>query len=233
MNPQKFAVFDVDDTLLGFKSLFSFAEFFYRQHRAPQSESFEQWHQHLQTLAKAKGREVANQMFYRLFAGTPMTTLEACLNDWANQFGRGFPVVKSALQALQKHRKAGDRIVFLSGSATLFLQPFLSVIPADDILATELEVFDGRVTGNTKSAANIGQGKKHSLVSFMNQQELRSVDGVGYGDHISDQYFLSCLGKGYVVAGDPQMESLAKQNQWPILSAQTETHFLPNLRKAS
>jgi len=51
------------------------------------------------------------------------------------------------VEALHQHAAAGHRIVVASGALDVYLPILLEGLPVDDILATDMEVMDGRLTG--------------------------------------------------------------------------------------
>jgi len=232
MKSEKFAVFDVDDTLLGFKSLFDFARFYCRQVR-PDIE-FELWHGELQALAQKKGRSAANQAFYRLFEGCSVEVMNDLIRRWSDAYiSQGLPVVSSSYQALLEHQSRAERVLFLSGSARIFLQPIADALGVTDLICTDLQVDQGRLTGATLGPAVIGEGKCTQLQRFIQDNELMAMLGTGYGDHASDAFFMQALGKGVVVGNDPLLMSLAEQSHWQIFPALPHTLISEFSRRVS
>jgi HAD superfamily hydrolase (TIGR01490 family) len=231
MKTTQFAVFDVDNTVLGFKSLFEFARFYCEQSAV---KSFEVFEIEVKNRAKLYGREEANRHFYTLFADVPLKQLSELVELWSRQFWvAGWPLVGSTLTKLREHQQQGDNVIWLSGSATLFLEPLAAALGVDAVIASELEVIGGACTGRTIGMPVIGEGKLARLKSHLKEQSLFVEDGTGYGDHYSDKAFMEMLGRAYVVAGDPELEKIAKQQGWEILPSNFKNHLIDNIRKAS
>ncbi len=223
-----FAVFDVDNTVLAFKSLFSFAEYFCRQ---DDYLDFDVFHKHIQKIASNEGREAANKKFFTLFAGVDRSAMQDLIKQWSAPFQlNGFPVVEACFQAILNYQQQGTPIIWLSGSADIFLEPFAQWLQVEHVIASQLGFGNGYCSGETEGDAVIGTGKWTRLQQFLDRKGWSPADGIGFGDHSSDAAFLSELGSAIIVAGDDDLEKLALQKQWPIVSAKT-IHYLPETFK--
>lgn len=227
----KFAVFDVDNTVLGFKSLFEFARFYCEK---TQIKTFYSFNSDIQRIAKEKGREAANKHFYTLFKGATHDQLNQLIERWATPYwATGWPLVSSTLFKLREHQDRCEKIIWLSGSATVFLEPLATAMNIDYILASELETDHNVYTGRTSGTSVIGQGKLERLIALLQREDLKPVNGVGYGDHLSDLPFLDLLGEAIVVAGDPELEAVAYSRNWEVIPGKSEQTILNGIGKYS
>ena len=94
------------------------------------------------------------------------------------------------LDALHRHAAAGHRIVVASGSLDVYLPILLEGLPVDDILATDLEHRDGRLTGRL-AAGNCVRAHKAERVRPL----LAATGGPswGYGNRPSDLPMLALV----------------------------------------
>lgn len=218
------AVFDVDETILTIKGLFSFAEYFFCQYDGAdglvQGQPFADWLAGLRASARSQSREQVNRLFYTAFANQSAARMERCAQAWCArliQSGQG-TFVQATLSALQWYRGRGVPVVFLSGSARLFLSPLAKVLDATHVLAIELEVDDtGTLTGAILPPQTIGDGKWQALAAFLDKAGIAAGDCIGYGDHPTDLPFLIRLGEAVIVEGNEEMEDLAAAHGWSIL----------------
>lgn len=63
----------------------------------------------------------------------------------------------------------------------------------------------------------IGEGKVAAVRSYADKNNIDISLSVACGDHISDLAMLELVGEPYVVAGDPELETVAKERGWPII----------------
>lgn len=189
-----FAVFDVDETLIHIKSMFSFMQFALKEKHGPKrgSAEFEHVRNRLFRLRDALPREEINREFYRHFKGWRITDFQTYVGKWFEEIIAGDLFIEPSLEKLRSHQAEGHEIVFLSGSAQLILEPLARYLDVSHLLAIRLAT-DGQgfLTGEIDGIQTIGDGKKQALVRF-----LRSVpdetETYGYGDHESDLPFLKC-----------------------------------------
>lgn len=200
------AIFDVDETLIWEKSMFSFLRFFLSTELGAEagSKRYDTFTGDLTALSKLSPRETVNRAFYEVFRGHDIDKLTALARVWFAQKPAEKWFIPEVLATLRVHQQNGHRIALLSGSAQFILAPIATFIAPDDVLAIDLEVSeDGVCSGNIKGLQTIGDGKREAL-----QVILRDVDSdpvissFGYGDHESDAPFLNDCDAGFLVWRD-------------------------------
>lgn len=94
---------------------------------------------------------------------------------------------------LDWHRRQGRRIVVVSASLDVYLQPAGQLLGADGVLATRLEVGDdGRITGRLLGSNCRGPEKARRLARWMDQAGLGAATPVwAYGDSAGDREMLA------------------------------------------
>lgn len=68
---------------------------------------------------------------------------------------------------LQWHQQQGHRVVIVTGAASVYLTGFLAQWGFDDLLATELQVKDGVLTGDIVGENNVRAAKAARLAQWM------------------------------------------------------------------
>ncbi|ALL63123.1 Phosphoserine phosphatase [Paraburkholderia caribensis MBA4] len=220
----RLAAFDVDETILSIKGLFSFAEYFFCARPGASGkvggEPFAAWFASLRACGATISREQVNRRFYRAFAGYESSLVQRCAFDWFRQLlhsGEAI-LIEPVLAALEAYRKNHIPVALLTGSARLFLTPLAKLLDATYVLSIELEVdAAGVLTGELRPPQTIGEGKWQALCALLEELGIDASECVGYGDHLSDLPFLVRLGQAVVVEGDEALENIAVKHGWRIL----------------
>lgn len=215
--------FDVDETVINIKSMFSFLKYFYCQKETPFLGEFHYLSASfiLKTLIRLGfSREHVNRKYYQFYRGVEKISLEKVGKNWfSDLLKKEHQLFKSqSLKAIEWHRKHGGEIVFVSGSFAACLEPIARYLGVEHVLCTRLEFEMGKHTGKIEGTSVIGQGKALLIQSFLKIQEYEALDRCfAYGDHISDLPMLNIVGNPVVVAGDRKLEMHAQAHGWSII----------------
>jgi len=214
------AVFDIDETLINIKSMFSFLKFYYvRKYGFYQGTAIYQLKiNEVKKLTNIKSREEINKEFYRLFYGEKICYLKCCAEQWFDNANKGSIFFKESCFLLKTLRAHGAKIVFLSGSAEFILSPIVSYLGGGDILGITLEIRDGYATGEIEGFQTIGSGKRDALASYIKKKNISMDNSWAFGDHISDLPFLEMASYPCIMAGNKDLEDIARTKKWPVLS---------------
>lgn len=197
------AVFDVDETLIWEKSMFSFLRFFMQSEHGEKTglDRYDAFASNLNKLSQTAPREVVNRSFYEVFQDQRMSKLTALAQSWFAQQPVEKWFIPEVLATLRVHQQHGHRIVLLSGSALFILAPLATALAPDDVLAINLgETPDGICTGKINGIQTIGAGKLDALRAILLDGGDDPVSSCfGYGDHESDAPFLDACDAGFVV----------------------------------
>lgn len=211
------ALFDVDETLIRVKSMFSLldkillAQGWYEPDRQHAVERF-------QRLADSgESREKVNAAYYRGFAGFS--------RKWVMQQGREWFIESSAegtlfhnpvLAELEELRDRGTIIALVSGSFEACLEPIANAVRANYVLASRPTTNGDIYTGELQTRM-IGQAKGNGAANLIEDLKLDPSLTRAYGDHPSDAALLRAVNEGVVVGRNPEMLRLAYQEGWRVL----------------
>ncbi|MFC3107146.1 HAD family hydrolase [Undibacterium arcticum] len=224
------AFFDIDNTLLNLKSMFSFQEYFYAH--APQQwrgrgDSYAHFVELLHSYPQRDDRLALNRFFYESYEGRRQADVSALAERWfaslLQQHG-GRLWLPAALDLARRLKARGYLLVAVSGSCHEILTPVLRHLAFDHCLATRLEVQHGLYTGKILPPQVIGNGKAQALLEYARSHSLELQHCVACGDHITDLPMLEAVGMSYVVAGDSALEQVARIRNWPVLDAMNALH---------
>jgi HAD superfamily hydrolase (TIGR01490 family) len=225
----RFAFFDVDETLIRIKSMFSFKEFFHR-HYADGSES-ERIEQHQQFMRRIEDyqrrgmrREFINRAYYESYQGQEPERVRTCARAWFSQIRARIPnlYVSQTRGRLNAHQARGEEPVLVSGSSVEILAPVAEDLGVRHVLATRLEVKDGRYTGRILPPQMIGDGKRSAITNFMETHGASPQECFAYGDHPSDLPLLEAVGNPRVVGEDARMLAVAVERGWEVVQTCAE-----------
>ncbi len=120
---------------------------------------------------------------------------------------------REGLLQVQKEKKKGRKTILLSGCPNFLLKHILKHTGCDEAIGLNLEVKNGRFTGKYIPPYPFGRGKM-LLVESLPCDRLSSS---GYGNHISDKYFLSILKEPYCVNPGIFFKAYCKRKNMKVL----------------
>ncbi|PKU21738.1 HAD-IB family hydrolase [Telmatospirillum siberiense] len=215
-----YAFFDVDNTLIDAVSMFSFQAYWYR--KTGERDAQAAFDGEIAALRRQGApREFINRRYYAHFAGREVVRVERCAEEWFGHLERSRPDLyhDAVIAELRGHQAAGREAVLVSGSFPALLARLASRLGVRHLLATSMEVEDGRYTGRIFDPQTIGAGKATAIGRFLERMQAPAGACYAYGDHSSDLPMLQAVGHPNVVRGDPALEAYAQTAGWRILAA--------------
>jgi HAD superfamily phosphoserine phosphatase-like hydrolase len=100
--------------------------------------------------------------------------------------------LRPQLEALRAHAAAGRRVVVVSGALDVYLGILLEGLPVSDILATGVEVKDGRLTGRLAGPNCVRIAKAECIRAFLAAQAPTGPTW-GYGNRPHDLPMLALV----------------------------------------
>lgn len=141
--------------------------------------------------------------------------VEHLVGPWVEDYIE--PIIFSdACKTVAEHRKAGDRILVISASATYLVKPIAERLGIDEVLGIELEVKHGVYTGNTVGTLTYREGKITRLLEWLDAEEENLEGPSFYSDSRNDLPLLLKVDHPHVVNPDPVLREHAVQAGWPI-----------------
>lgn len=218
------AFFDIDGTLLPRPSL---ERRFLRYLRWRGELATAQWARWLAVfLARAWRDAVAathgNKMH---LAGVRVATL----NAWLAFLRRHpLPFFLPALERLAWHISQGHRVFLVSGTLCPLAQAVAEAVQGIlqsrlgspvvlAVVATDLEVREGRFTGRVTGPAICGPGKARAVTMLATEHNLDLTSSSAYGDCYLDRWMLGCVGHPSAVSPSLRLALLAQRRRWPVL----------------
>ncbi|GAB3245200.1 HAD family hydrolase [Nocardioides dilutus] len=125
-------------------------------------------------------------------------------------------VYDEAVGLIEEHKAAGRDVVIVSTSGTEVVEPIGAMLGADIVVASRLEVVDGKYTGQIEYYA-YAEEKARAIVELA---ELRGYDldeCYAYSDSVTDVPMLEVVGHAHVVNPDKELRRVAVAKGWPVL----------------
>lgn len=138
-------------------------------------------------------------------------------------------LARSVALLADEQRKAGSILVAVTGASHEIVAPIVEALQFDGALAAVLEQSDGLFTGELIPPQTIGCGKLQAIEQFARIKDIDLSASLSCGDHLSDLPMLARTGSAYVVAGDPELERVAKARGWSVLEASSAPDGAPHV----
>lgn len=152
--------------------------------------------------------------------GRTPAELEGALARFVEQVVR--PMLhRSALDLVQHHRDAGDRLAIVTATNEVVTRPIATLFGIGTLIATELERdAAGRVTGRIAGVPAFREGKITRVQQWLAADGL-ALDGFGrsvfYSDSTNDLPLLERVSHPVATNPGPALEGLARQRGWPVI----------------
>lgn len=108
-------------------------------------------------------------------------------------------------------------IILVTGTLSFLAKPIQQMLGADHLLATQLEVRQGRFTGRVEGKPLANKEKEVQMCALAEAYGIDMQQSLAFGDSIGDLDMLQCVGHPFAVRADEQLAALAEQRGWPIL----------------
>jgi HAD superfamily hydrolase (TIGR01490 family) len=218
------AFFDLDKTIISRSSTLAFGPSFYRHGLITRAEAL---------------RTAYAQLVYRI-GGADHQRMER-IRTAVGELCRGWPVDRvtdivrrhldetigplvyaDARRLITAHGKAGQDVIIVSTSGQEMVGPIGDLLGASEVIATRMEVADGRYTGQMEFWAH-GEAKARRVRELAARRGYRLRDCYAYSDSVTDLPMLEVVGHPRVVNPDRTLRKIAVQRHWPVLAFGTRS----------
>ncbi|MBF4762382.1 HAD family hydrolase [Nocardioides islandensis] len=212
------AFFDLDKTVIARSSSFAFSKPFQAggliSRRAMLRSAYAQF-VYLVGGADHDQMEKMRQFMSQLTAGWDVATVREIVADTLHHVVD--PIVyDEAVSLMEEHRALGRDVVVVSASGAEVVEPIGAMLGADDVIATQLEIVDGKYTGTIQYYAYAAE--KARAITAMAEERGYDLEGCfAYSDSITDLPMLEAVGHPHAVNPDKELRRAAAERGWPIL----------------
>jgi HAD superfamily hydrolase (TIGR01490 family) len=162
------------------------------------------------------------------FAGLHQSLAE----DWEESLiTRPIPFFARAMERIAWHATQGHLIFLVSGAIEPLARAVARRIPACvDIRASELEVWDGRWTGQLAGEHMSGEAKERAIRQLALRHALELGESYAYGNRATDVPMLRPVGNPVAVNPDPALRCVARRCGWQICKWEEPLAIAPGVR---
>ena len=160
--------------------------------------------------------EKMRQFMSQLCAGWDVATVREIVTDTLLNIVDPL-VYDEAVTLIEEHRLAGRDIVIVSASGAEVVEPIGQLLGADRVIATRMEIVDGKYTGTIDYYA-YAEEKARAITELAETNGYDLSACYAYSDSITDVHMLQVVGHPSAVNPDKELRRVALTNGWPVLS---------------
>jgi HAD superfamily hydrolase (TIGR01490 family) len=210
------AFFDVDGTILSCQSGTLYIGYLRREglmSRADQLRIY--WGYLTYRLGMLNMRRLAGVLSRWLEGREEREVIEHCRDWYATEIVGYYQ--EFIIEKIREHRDAGHVVALLTGGTRYLNDHIAAELGIEHIIASKLEVIDGRFTGNPLGPLCYARGKLTHAEEFAAKHGVSLERSWFYSDSITDLPMLERVGQPVAVCPDPRLRREARQRGWPIL----------------
>ncbi len=150
-----------------------------------------------------------------VYAGVSEAELRGRIEAWFDQ-DVASRVRPGALVELERHRREGATLVLATSASQFVAERARALWGFDDVVCTQVEVEQGRVTGRVAAYA-IGTHKLTACAAWAGAHGHALADCAFYTDSYSDLSLLEAVGRPVVVHPDRRLARAAAERGWSVV----------------
>jgi HAD superfamily hydrolase (TIGR01490 family) len=159
--------------------------------------------------------EKMRQFMSQLCAGWDVATVREIVADTLHNIVDPL-VYDEAVSLIDEHRLAGRDIVIVSTSGAEVVGPIGEMLGADRVVATRMEIEDGRYTGGIEYYA-YAEEKARAIEELAASEGYDLAACYAYSDSVTDVHMLEVVGHPHAVNPDRELRRIAASRGWPVL----------------
>jgi HAD superfamily hydrolase (TIGR01490 family) len=160
--------------------------------------------------------EKMREFLSRLSAGWDVQTVRDIVADTLHRIVDPL-VYDEAVSLIEEHRLAGRDVIIVSASGAEVVEPIGQMLGADGVIATRMEIEDGRYTGRIAFYA-YAEHKATAIRELAAEKGYDLTRSYAYSDSMTDVHMLEAVGHPHAVNPDRELRRIAAARGWPVLS---------------
>jgi HAD superfamily hydrolase (TIGR01490 family) len=212
------AFFDLDKTIIAKSSTLAFSRSFQAggliSRRAVLRSAYAQF-VYLVGGADHDQMEKMREFLSELSAGWDVQTVRDIVADTLHHIVDPL-VYDEAVSLIEEHQLAGRDVVIVSASGSEVVEPIGEMLGADGVIATRMEVDEGKYTGQIGFYA-YAENKATAIEELAREKGYDLSRSYAYSDSMTDVHMLEIVGHPYAVNPDRELRKIAAARGWPVL----------------
>ena len=127
-------------------------------------------------------------------------------------------MTQKGIAQIQHHRELDDIIVIITATNSFVTGPIAKAFKADDLIATEPEIIDGKYTGQVSGTPCFQGGKIIRLNQWLENTSHDLEGSTFYSDSHNDILLLEQVTTPIAVDPDDELKAIALERNWEIRS---------------
>jgi HAD superfamily hydrolase (TIGR01490 family) len=213
------AFFDLDKTIIATSSATAFSRPFFAGGLITRRDVLRAaYAQFLFLLGRADAEQTDRLRAFlsSMVAGWDVAQVSSIVNETLHQHIEP-SVYAEAMALIEEHQAAGRDVVIVSASGAEVVEPIAAMLGADHVIATRLEIADGRYTGGM-AFYNFGENKATAILELATERGYDLAECYAYSDSETDAPMLDAVGHGAVVNPDRALRRMAVEHGWEALT---------------
>ena len=212
------AFFDLDKTIIAKSSTLAFSKPFQAggliSRRAVLRSAYAQF-VYLAGGADHDQMEKMRKFMSELCTGWDVETVKEIVSDTLHNVVDPL-VYDEAVSLIAEHRLAGRDVIIVSTSGSEVVGPIGELLGADRVIATRMEVVDGKYSGGIDYYA-YAEEKARAIRELAAEVGYDLDHSYAYSDSVTDVHMLEAVGYPHVVNPDKELRRIAISKGWPVL----------------
>jgi HAD superfamily hydrolase (TIGR01490 family) len=212
------AFFDLDKTIIAKSSTLAFSKPFQAggliSRRAVLRSAYAQF-VYLVGGADHDQMEKMREFLSRLCAGWDVQTVRDIVAETLHHVVDPL-VYDEAVSLIEQHHLAGRDVIIVSASGTEVVEPIGEMLGADGVVATRMEIVDGRYTGAIEHYV-YAENKAQAIQDLAVASGYDLSRSYAYSDSVTDVHMLEIVGHPCAVNPDKELRKAANARGWPVL----------------
>ncbi len=159
--------------------------------------------------------EKMRQFMSQLCSGWDVETVKEIVGDTLHNIVDPL-VYDEAVSLIEDHHLAGRDVIIVSTSGSEVVEPIGQMLGADKVIATRMEVADGKYTGEISFYA-YAENKATAIRDLAARRGYDLDRSYAYSDSVTDVHMLEAVGHPHAVNPDKDLRRIARDRGWPIL----------------
>jgi len=212
------AFFDLDKTIIATSSTLAFSKPFQAggliSRRAVLRSAYAQF-VYLVGGADHDQMEKMRQFMSQLCTGWDVATVREIVAETLHHIVDPL-VYDEAISLIEEHHAAGREVIIVSASGAEVVEPIAAMLGADRVIATRMEIVDGRYSGEIEYYA-YAEEKARAIQELADRLGYDLAGSYGYSDSVTDVPMLEIVGHPHAVNPDKELRKVAVERDWPVL----------------
>ena len=212
------AFFDLDKTIIAKSSTLAFSRSFYEGGLISRGSVLRSAYAQFVYLVGGADHDQMEKMrefLSELCAGWDVQTVRDIVAETLHHIVDPL-VYDEAVSLMEEHRLAGRDVIIVSASGAEVVEPIGEMLGADGVVATQMEIEDGKYTGAINYYA-YAENKATAIKELAERNGYDLERSFAYSDSITDVHMLEIVGNPYAVNPDRELRRQAVSRGWPIL----------------